>query len=876
MARRLTLNDGFTLFDPVAIDERFVVNDRTTIDPFVLYEGLIVYDTSDNGVYAYNIPPIPDGATDPVNSADGWVDIAGSADVEISADNILSVDGDEWTEVYFEDITILNAGIRFNNAGNTNRGFDFEITRHGTTVEMNYENPTNVSPLFRENAFYNLTYDGTGPDATPTFTLITAGDDNGRVSTNLDGVTVTGNNPLIEIVDNADIRIRFRRNQNETPYNLARALRALTFADFLEGNNAEVFNNLEVTVQDDGQAITEFARFDIRFNLVDSLNDLDLAIVRGGGNATFNDDRNTPVTGHRFNVNQNQLNDALRQHIIDDVLDGAYATEAQVPQAGTVPDSWDDLATEEELADALAHIGEIVLDTATTVSIGVPNSFSFLFNDTIPDDSTISAGHTGERMDITSNPNNIANLTVGEILTFNWTDNGEDRTLSRTVAYLRTTGGNAIFFSGVIDTGTRNSIQDNRTTLTFTTPEHPPIRVINSENGRITYSVVDGELFTSFDEANLSTSDIINLSDTGMTIDTGEFVLVTAGANRGHLYERTGPEIMGVTNTSVFGDEWIEVGASRIIVNSGRTTGSISSAGTSDTLEFIRNFDVTETTNGHIQVASRDQVRSWWPDNFQGNFRVENGDVFSRHFGIWERIGTAVDVTSTNFDDVSPDVANSDWRALTIGPRLITIGTQTPFGHIVREEVDHLTIYDVDDATFTGLSQEFRDAANIGDHIVVYYQELGRAFFRITNITTGGDVEAALEYTLGWGGGTFTPPNVSAHDVIGLVGPDPELDEQFERGGYINAWITGTVATEDNLPFQTIAGNTDPANLVTSRETYTNITGLTQTWYFYPNVGDGLWTRFDQADAVDNDGTPTTDPGQIRTQTFAHVSTFEL
>ena len=180
---------------------------------------------------------------------------------------------------------------------------------------------------------------------------------------------------------------------------------------------------------------------------------------------------------------------------------GLQIGDGTVPQSsdGNITLNVDDtIATTEELADALAHIGEIVLDTATTVSIGVPNSFSFLFNDTIPDDSTISAGHTGERMDITSNPNNIANLTVGEILTFNWTDNGNDRTLSRTVAYLRTTGGNAIFFSGIIDNGTRASIQDNRTTLTFTTPEHPPIRVINSENGRITYSVVDGELFTSF------------------------------------------------------------------------------------------------------------------------------------------------------------------------------------------------------------------------------------------------------------------------------------------------------------------------------------------------------------------------------------------
>ena len=112
--------------------------------------------------------------------------------------------------------------------------------------------------------------------------------------------------------------------------------------------------------------------------------------------------------------------------------------------------------------------------------------------------------------------------------------------------------------------------------------------------------------------------------------------------------------------------------------------------------------------------------------------------------------------------------------------------------------------------------------------------------------------------------------------MIGLIGPDPELDEQFQRGGYINAWITGTVAIEDNLPFQVIAGNADPANLVTSRETYTNITGLDETWYYYPNVGNGLWTRFNQANAVDNDGTPTTDPAQIRTQTFAHVSTFEL
>ena len=518
----------------------------------------------------------------------------------------------------------------------------------------------------------------------------------------------------------------------------------------------------------------------------------------------------------------------------------------------------DDIATEAELADALAHIGEVVLDTATDVSISFPSSNSFLFTDTVP-----STGRRGERMDISENPNNIANLTVGNILTFNWTSGGEDRTLSRTVADLRTTGGNAIFFSGTIDTGTRNSIQDNRGSLTFTTPEHPPIRVINSENGRITYSVVDGELFTSFDESNLETDEIIQLTGVGIDVEMGDIVLTTGGPRPNTIFRRTGQTV----NTSWSGSSNIDDdGNTRISFDDGWALIS----------EPIYDW-AHEGNNDQIPVDKMSNVfRDVWRDQHTNNFTVRTGDVYSRHFGLWERVGEDVAITATNYDAETPDVANSDWRAITIGPRLITIGTQTPFGHIVREEVDHVTIYDSSGAVFTGLSQGFRDAANIGDHIVVYYQALGRAFFRITDITTGGDVEAALEYTLGWGGGTFTPPNVATHDVIGLVGPDPELDQQFQRGGYVNAWITGDVTTEDNLPFQTIAGNADPATLTTSRDTYTNITGLRQTWYFYPDVGNGLWTRFDQADATDNDGTPTTDPGQIRTQTFAHVSTFEL
>ena len=44
----------------------------------------------------------------------------------------------------------------------------------------------------------------------------------------------------------------------------------------------------------------------------------------------------------------------------------------------------------------------------------------------------------------------------------------------------------------------------------------------------------------------------------------------------------------------------------------------------------------------------------WAGINTRNNFTVRTGDVYSRHFGLWERVGEDVAITATNYDEETP------------------------------------------------------------------------------------------------------------------------------------------------------------------------------------------------------------------------------
>ena len=111
-------------------------------------------------------------------------------------------------------------------------------------------------------------------------------------------------------------------------------------------------------------------------------------------------------------------------------------------------------------------------------------------------------GNLGSTVRMNQTPDNV--FTAGETYKWSWTDNGEERTVYARYVEQITAGSEEVAgFAGLSLFNNRTSINANRATLACHSTAHPTINEIRAENGRVDFTVVDGQLRVTFDESGL-------------------------------------------------------------------------------------------------------------------------------------------------------------------------------------------------------------------------------------------------------------------------------------------------------------------------------------------------------------------------------------